>query len=64
MEAQTTQTKFYHSNFEKQSIEPDLDEFVAFRLSETMLEQLKQKAGLEGSDLSSVIRKVLRGYLE
>ena len=62
------QKKFYHKNFAEMNFCPvedrDLGEFVAFRLSENMLEQLRQKAELEGSDISNCIREILEEHLK
>ena len=64
------QTKFHHRNFDMYNCEnkkyiqdQELSEFVAFRISENLLQQLKQKAEQEGTDLSHIIREYLKKCL-
>ena len=55
------QNKHFHRNFEGMpSQDKELSGFVAFRVSENMLQKLKQKAEQEGTDISNMIR----GFLE
>jgi predicted DNA binding CopG/RHH family protein len=60
--------KFFHKNFENLDVFPPstrgkFEEFVAFRLSENMLQQLKQRALQEDTDLSNFIRDTLKKEL-
>ena len=58
------QNKHFHRNFESMpNQEQELSGFVAFRVSENMLQKLKQKAEQEGNDISHIIRGILEKCL-
>ena len=59
------QQKFYHPNFESipDVQNKELDGFLAIRIPTTMLDQLKQRAKQENSDVSTIIRKTLKQKL-